>query len=538
MVDSEQFQKLLEQVKGLDPEQFKALVQAYEDKSPQGEKKACVYAESEQRLAKLGVNSACPACGSVTVVHNGVSEAGIQRFKCQDCGKNFTRFTGTLLEKSHLPWDVWVAILKMTLADTSLQDMVTILERDYDCEGINLKTVFFLRLKLIYAMAALPLPTLTGVVQVDETFVRESQKGQRELVSYVTGIERVPRYGYHPSKLGTMGAEFATTLTGVDSRGLCVCKVVSLGRASKDHAVDFIEQHCMEPAFICSDGNAIYEEACEMLNIPLYVRPSNYTTVLKNAGYVPIPRRHSLSQEEFAKRWQQNRDIVEKLYRDGTIDYISQRGDLSYGEFRKIKNKHRLSLARANELHKELKFSVEKKMTNVATKYLPAYMAFFAFRHNWRAAYGHTPANQRDAEYILERLLTLGPGMTRRELESVTLDLPKPSGRAAQLLKERTEQARQITKNRYFKFDSEDVPSFNRREILLDAPHSQLVEIAKAHKMKGYTKMTHWVLAAAIMHLPNVDAVIMDLITRDRHYQIDKEDLDYLKSLKYRQKHD
>ncbi len=36
-----------------------------------------------------------------------------------------------------------------------------------------------------------------------------------------------------------------------------------------------------------------------------------------------------------------------------------------------------------------------------------------------------------------------------------------------------------------------------------------------------------------IMRLPNVDAIIMDIITRDRHYQIAKEDLDYLKSLKY-----
>lgn len=82
----------------------------------------------------------------------------------------------------------------------------------------------------------------------------------------------------------------------------------------------------MEPAFICSDGNVIYEQACEMLNIPLYVRPSNYTKVLKNAGYIPIPRGRSLSQEELAKRWQQNRDIVERLYRDGAIDYISHRG--------------------------------------------------------------------------------------------------------------------------------------------------------------------------------------------------------------------
>lgn len=45
-------------------------------------------------------------------------------------------------------------------------------------------------------MANMPMPALSGVVQVDETFVRESQKGSRHLKSTVSQNEvRNPRYG-------------------------------------------------------------------------------------------------------------------------------------------------------------------------------------------------------------------------------------------------------------------------------------------------------------------------------------------------------
>ena len=117
--------------------------------------------------------------------------------------------------------------------------------------------------------------------------------------------------------------------------------------------------------------------------------------------------------------------------------------------------------------------------------------------------------------------------------ERIELDLPKPSGRAAQILKERTETARKLTANKYFKYDEEDVPSFNIREILLDAPRSRLTEIAKEYKIKGHTKMTQWGLAAAIAKLPNIAEIVMDLIVRHRHYEIAEEDIKYLQSLRF-----
>ncbi len=531
-VDAKQFEKLLEQAGGLSPDQFKRLVQAYANGGGLDAGRvwdSAVYSVSEQKLTALGINRACPGCGSIAVERNGTNAAGIQRFRCQDCGQSFTRFTGTLLEKSRFPWEVWVEVLRMVLNDDSLENIRTVLIQDFGCDGINIKTVFAMRMKLIHAMAAMPPPKLTGVIQLDESFIRESQKGHnRELVSYVKGIERVARHGRKPSKLGTMGAEFATILTAVDSRGYCICKVVALGRANPDSVIDLYEKHCIDAAYLCSDANYIYEDACNLLDVPHYVRPSNYSTAIEKAGYL-YPESGKPPEERKAH----NRALLERLYREGQIDYISHREDLTYTAFDSIKKSYRLSLARVNELHSDIKLMIEKKMTNVATKYLDTYMGFFTYRRNWRVKHGRYPSNRRDAETILEQLIAQKITLTRPELEQITLDIPRPSGRAAQILKEKTETARKLTANKYFKYDEEDVPSFNTREILLDAPRSRLLEIAKAHKLKGYTKMTGWALAAAIAKLPNIDTIVMDLIVNQRHYEIAEEDIKYLQSLRF-----
>lgn len=532
-MDEKQFALLLGQIGDLSPAQFKELVKAYAGQTEQDTKRVweqSVYAVSEQHLADLSINQACPGCGSTEVVHNGLTDAGVQRFQCQDCGKNFTRFTGTLLEKSRYPWEVWVEVLKMVLNDNSLADIKSVLEQDFGCEGIDIKTVFAMRMKLIHAMAAVEPPKLIGVIQMDESFLRESQKGHNlELFSYVSGLERLPRYGYQPSKLGTMGAEFANILTAIDDRGYCVCKAVALGKASPDHVVDLCEQHCAGVTYICSDANNIYDTACETLDIPHYVRPSNYNKILEQKGY--LTAESGKPQEE---RRRHNRALLERLYRQREIDFITHREDLTYAEFEEIKQKHGLSLARVNELHKDIKLMLAKKMTNVSTKYLPAYIGFFTFRRNWRVEHGRSPANRADAETILCDLLTRRVNLTRPELEEIKLDLPRPSGRAAQILKEKTEAARQITANKYFKFDAEDLPNFNTRAILLDAPRSRLNEIAKAHKFKGYSKMNGWTLATEIAKLPDIEAILIDLITKYRHYELAEEDIKYLKSLRYK----
>lgn len=524
--------ELLAVIDSLPYHKFKEVIDHYSAANKtdfQNEMDLLVTTSLQQKLIKLGINSTCPCCGSEKVVKCG-KRKHIQVLQCKDCSKKFTPFTDTILEKTRWHWDIWIKVLEMTINNYSIQSMVNVLVDDYGCEGINPKTVWLWRMKLIHALASLPQPVLTGIIQVDETFVRESQKGSRELVSYLGKDDvRKARYGRKPSKYGVMGSEFATIVTAVDNRGYCVCKVSSLGKLTKELFVDLFEPHFDNPAFLCSDANDVYESFCELFHIPHYERPSNYLTIIEKNGY-QTPA--ALSGREMIEA--QNRKLLERLYNANAIDRITNRGYIKYEEFAMLKEEHGLSLGRVNELHADIKEFINGRMTNVSTKYLSDYIGFFTYIRNWRVKYGKYPNSRKDTEAIFTEILKAKVNYTITEVDSRELDLPKPTNRYVNLLKEETERARQATANRYFKFGEEDgAKTFNKREYLLNQPEYKLFEIAREAKIKGYRKLAKWSLISAILKQPNINDIIYRLLESDRHYKIDEEDLEAIRALRY-----
>ncbi|WP_241208429.1 transposase-like zinc-binding domain-containing protein [Streptococcus downei] len=487
-----------------------------------------VVSNFEEHLAKLGVNSSCPQCSSTSISKYG-KRNNIQVFKCKDCSKRFTRFSGTALEKTRWHWDIWLKVLEMTLNGYSIEDMRNVLINDYDCLGIDIKTVWLWRLKLITAMANMPMPILSGVVQVDETFVRESQKGSRHLKSTISQTDvRKPRYGRQSSKYGVMGSEFATVVTAVDNRGYCVCKVASLGKLSTDIFYDLFHDHLDSPAFLCSDANSIYEDYCQVTNTPHYVRPSNFLKVIGNKGYV------IQATDEFEKR--ANNKILEHLYYEGVTDKITNRGEILFDKFNDIKYQNSLSLARVNELHNDIKRFINRNMTNVSTKYLQDYIGYFTYIRNWRIEHGYYPTSKADAEAIFIEILKTKKNLTSSEVRQKELVLPKPSSRYMEVLKAETKKARTAIDNPYFKFNEEDgVYSFNKREYLLDLPKSRLFEIAKECHLTKYRKLAHWSLVSLILKQDNIQDIIYQQLAKDRNQLIDEEDLEVIRSSVYAQ---
>lgn len=486
----------------------------------------------EKRLNKLGVNNCCPKCGSVTF--NKVGKRNhIQVYRCKDCGSKFTAFTGTILEKTKWHWDVWIKVLEMTINSYSVQDMVTVLEQDYSCVGINYKTVWLWRMKLLHALASLPMPELTGIIQIDETFIREAQKGSRELVSTVNKTDmRTPRYGRRPSTLGVMGPEFATIVSAVDNRGYCVCKVSSLGRLSIELFVDLFEDQLVAPAFLCTDANKVYEQYCNLKNIPHYERPSNYQETIEKNGY-ETPNKANPADAAVAEA--KNRKVLERLYNAGMIDRITNRGYIPYEEFEKIKKQNALSLGRVNELHSDIKRFIYSDMKNVSTKYLQDYIGFFTYIRNWRVAHGRYPASRKDTEEIFVEILKSKVNYTTAEVKAQELDLSKPSSRYIKLLEEETRKARAATANRYFKFNEEDgVISFNKREYLLDLPKTKLHAIAKECKLTRYKQLAVWSLVSRLLEQPDISDIIYRLLLEDRHIKIDEEDLQAMRENNFR----
>lgn len=512
---------------------FKEVVQLYSDANKTDLKRdmeKLTTINLESRLQDLGINTSCPACNSTSVVKVGKVN-NIQHYRCKLCKKKFTLFSGTILEKTKWHWDIWIKVLEMTLNSYSLDKMLNVLESDYKCIGIDIKTIWLLRMKLIYAMASIPMPRLSGIVQVDETFIRESQKGSRHLESTLKGIKRKPRYGRRPSKYGVMGAEFATITTAIDNRGYCVCKVTCLGKLTPELFTDLFDEHFDNPAFLCSDANSVYKNYCNVKNIPHYEKPSNYTTIIENSGY----ETPDFSDPSKAKITQEKNDrILKKLYSDGIIDKITNRGYMTYEQFNVIKQQNSLSLARVNELHSDIKKYINTEMTNVSTKYLKYYIQFFAFRRNWRVLHGHYPSSTKDAEEIFIDILKLKINYTTSMINDQELELPKPTERYNQLLKSETMKARAATKNKYFKFNEEDgVLKFNRREYLNNLPKSKLHSICKECKLTHYKSLAHYCLVSLILKQPNIEDIIYKLLERDRNYKMDEEDRQAIADGKY-----
>ncbi len=307
-------------------------------------------------------------------------------------------------------------------------------------------------------------------------------------------------YGYQPSLLGAMGPEFATIVTAIDNRGYCVCKVSALGKITKELLVDFFEDHLDNPAFICSDANLAYKNVCEVYNLPHYVKPSNYDDIIRKHGYVDLK---SVPEASRMQKRMENDKLLDKLYFQELIDYIENRGNLSYPDLVEMKKDLGLNLGRVNELHKNIKNFINKRMTNVSTKYLQDYIGFFTYIRNWRVTNGKYPTSSKDAEQILIEVLKKKVNYTYVDTKKQELELPKPSSRYVTLLAQHTEQARIISNNKYFKFSEEDgVRTFNKREYLLAQP--------------------------------NIGDIILKLISEDQSIRISYEDLAAIAAERFR----
>ena len=485
---------------------FKNIVEQYSEKNNvnfDSQMETLVTNSLEIKLHNLKVNCTCPKCKSSIIVKNGKRPNGIQEYKCKDCGTKFTKFTNTILEKTRWHWDIWIKVLEMTINNFSIKKMVNVLEKDYGCTNINEKTVWLWRMKLIHSIANLPQPKLTGNIQIDETFIRESQKGSRNLVSYIKGEERIARYGLNPSKYGIMGSEFATITTAIDNKGYSVCLVSCLGKLSSELFVDLFDEYLESPSYICTDSNSIYNKYCELNNIAHYVKPSNYDKILNEYDY-------------FNKNNEDKEKLLLKLYNEDKIDKILNKGRLNYLEFKGLKSKNRLSLARVNELHNEIKKFINVNKTNVSTKYLNDYILFFNYIRNYKVRNGNYPSSKKDVEKIFIEILTQKVNYTINDINNKQLYLPKPTGKYMAMLKEETEKLKILTNNTFTFNDEDNVATFNKREILFNIPKYKLYELAKHYKIKKYKKLAKWCLASLLLKQSDIDNLLYKVILKDR----------------------
>ena len=157
-------------IKNLSDEQKRQLIVALQAslKTPN----ASVELAEEIREARFNGGFVCPHCGDTHVVRYGKYQ-GKQRYLCRNCKSTFSDLTNTPLYRTKFP-DKWEPFIECMLNGYSLRKSADIL-------GVSYVTLFYWRHKLLSALTESVNQPFSGIVEMDETYFRYSEKGKKKL---------------------------------------------------------------------------------------------------------------------------------------------------------------------------------------------------------------------------------------------------------------------------------------------------------------------------------------------------------------------
>lgn len=132
----------------------------------------CEEEEVLQILEKIRGKPECPRCGCSIVIKWGV-ESGLRRFKCKECQRTFNSLTNTPLARLKKK-ELWLSYSNMMLNGSSVRKAANKLL-------INKNTAFKWRHRFLSLISKLQGQGLSPVVEIDDFWIRKSQKGCRNL---------------------------------------------------------------------------------------------------------------------------------------------------------------------------------------------------------------------------------------------------------------------------------------------------------------------------------------------------------------------
>lgn len=374
----------------------------------------------------------CPHCGSEEKTKNGTNDSGSRRYKCKKCRKGYTATTNTIFDGTDYSWEEMVLIIKDLINDVNIEQTAKDLRKN---ETLPLGTIWIIRHRIMEIMARYPMPNLSGVIQIDEKYFRESQKGSRTLINMLDPqTTRYSRRNNQASKAGIFGPEFVNVLCAVDSSGNWWAKPVCLGPMTMKELNLLKDKTTNEVAYICSDNLSIYRQWCKDNNWKHYVEPSTYRKERKARGYIDTDNMYKdLTAEEYEK----DRHINRELYRDGIYPHIENtERKLDYDEFVAVRSKFGLNLNSVNSFHNVLEKCWSREKTG-SIDYVSHVVGREVYLHNYKIRHKMISDNfnYSEAEGILCELLkfTLENKNvpTSTEIMKMTItSLPRPSKKA------------------------------------------------------------------------------------------------------------
>ncbi|MEM8513866.1 transposase-like protein [Massilia sp. MP_M2] len=184
----------------------------------------------------------CPSCGNARCNRHGFAN-DLQRFRCCNCGRTFNDLSGTPLARLRLKTK-WLAYSQVLLDSLPVRKAA-------DRVGVHRNTAFRWRHRFL-AWVKLDRPAaLNGIVEADETFLLESQKGSRAL-------DRPPRRrGGRAARRG-ISRELDCILVARDRNGGTIDAVTGRGALTAAQLERGLLPRLDPQALLVSDSHAAY----------------------------------------------------------------------------------------------------------------------------------------------------------------------------------------------------------------------------------------------------------------------------------------
>ncbi len=196
----------------------------------------------------------CPCCGKEArfIKRGKLRKTKKQRYSCKECGHKFVYDSKTITSCMKISQDEFIEICVDTLALVPVLETAARLDRTPKCIFLNRHK--FLTLLEDYLIEENQ--TLAGTIEIDETYLLESQKG-------ITPEHREARHRGEPSNYRGISHEQVCLVTTTDRNAHEIFKAVGYAKPTSSIITETFAEKISEKSVIYSDGASCYDQLAE-----------------------------------------------------------------------------------------------------------------------------------------------------------------------------------------------------------------------------------------------------------------------------------
>jgi len=226
----------------------------------------------------------CPHCLSSDILGHGIYK-GRKRYKCKKCSKTFNDFTGTAISGIKKV-EKFQEFLELTVESITIRKASKKL-------GVNMKTIFDWRHKLLTAVSTMNGTAFTGIVECDDKQFNINEKGKRNLGrdAYKRPSDRKTKRGISNDKVSVMVAS--------DRNGNPMMRIAKMGRIDVESIEKTIGSFINEGNVLCSDSHPSIKSWAENKDLEHHTFVASRQHVKSKCYHV----QHVNSLDNLYERW-------------------------------------------------------------------------------------------------------------------------------------------------------------------------------------------------------------------------------------------